>query len=39
ATMDQGEGLAQLAEPHPTPVDLLPSTSLPPLQSPPHSPL
>ncbi|GJW07574.1 hypothetical protein Tco_1569997 [Tanacetum coccineum] len=37
ATMDQGEGSAQPAEPHPTPVDPLPSTSLPP-QSPPHSP-
>ncbi|GJU80127.1 hypothetical protein Tco_1282492 [Tanacetum coccineum] len=45
ATMDQGEGSAQPAEPHPTPVDPLPSTSLPhqspphsPYQSPPHSP-
>ncbi|GJX07950.1 hypothetical protein Tco_0195882 [Tanacetum coccineum] len=45
AAMDQGEGSAQPAEPHPTPVDPLPSTSLPhqspphsPFQSPPHSP-
>ncbi|GKE96375.1 hypothetical protein Tco_1581230, partial [Tanacetum coccineum] len=38
AAMDQGEGSAQPAEPHPTPVDLLPSTSLQP-QSPPHSPI
>ncbi|GJT17043.1 putative ribonuclease H-like domain-containing protein [Tanacetum coccineum] len=43
AAMDQGEGSAQPAEPHHTPVDPLPSTSLPPipsppLQSPPHSP-
>ncbi|GKG36698.1 hypothetical protein Tco_0444376, partial [Tanacetum coccineum] len=37
AAMDQGEGSAQPAEPHPTPVDPLPSTS-PPHQSPPHSP-
>ncbi|GKG25565.1 hypothetical protein Tco_0398711, partial [Tanacetum coccineum] len=42
--MDQGDGSAQPAEPHHTPVDPLPSTSLPPipsspLQSPPHSPL
>ncbi|GJS14308.1 hypothetical protein Tco_0408780, partial [Tanacetum coccineum] len=37
AAMDQGEGSAQPAEPHPTPVDPLPSTSLP-HQSPPHSP-
>ncbi|GKC22542.1 hypothetical protein Tco_1024692 [Tanacetum coccineum] len=37
AAMDQGEGSAQSAEPHPTPVDPLPSISLPP-QSPPHSP-
>ncbi|GJT48622.1 hypothetical protein Tco_0974779 [Tanacetum coccineum] len=35
--MDQGEGSAQPAKPHPTPVDPLPSTSLPPNQSPPHS--
>ncbi|GJZ20890.1 hypothetical protein Tco_0557929 [Tanacetum coccineum] len=44
AAMDQGGGSAQPAEPHHTPVDPLPSTSLPhipspPLQSPPHSPL
>ncbi|GJR86450.1 retrovirus-related pol polyprotein from transposon TNT 1-94, partial [Tanacetum coccineum] len=38
AAMDQGEGSAQPAEPHPTPVDPLPSTSLSPHQSPPHSP-
>ncbi|GJW19339.1 putative ribonuclease H-like domain-containing protein [Tanacetum coccineum] len=37
AAMNQGEGSAQPAEPHPTPVDRLPSTSLPPNQSPPHS--
>ncbi|GJX15019.1 putative ribonuclease H-like domain-containing protein [Tanacetum coccineum] len=37
AAMDQGEGSAQPAESHPTPVGLLPSTSLP-HQSPPHSP-
>ncbi|GKF84180.1 hypothetical protein Tco_0249078 [Tanacetum coccineum] len=42
--MDQGNRLAQPAKPHHTPVDPLPSTSLPPipsqpLQSPPHSPL
>ncbi|GJX86476.1 hypothetical protein Tco_0337250, partial [Tanacetum coccineum] len=37
AAMDHGEGSAQPAEPHPTPVDPLPSTSLLP-QSPPHSP-
>ncbi|GJY13409.1 retrovirus-related pol polyprotein from transposon TNT 1-94, partial [Tanacetum coccineum] len=36
--LDQGEGSAQPAEPHPTPVDPLPSISSP-LQSPPHSPL
>ncbi|GKF84481.1 hypothetical protein Tco_0249379, partial [Tanacetum coccineum] len=36
--IDQGEGSAQPAEPYPTPVDPLPSTSLPPNQSPPHSP-
>ncbi|GKF84546.1 hypothetical protein Tco_0249444, partial [Tanacetum coccineum] len=39
--MDHGEGPAQPAEPHSTPVDPLPSTSLPPHsphQSPPHSP-
>ncbi|GKB79870.1 hypothetical protein Tco_0946765 [Tanacetum coccineum] len=34
AAMDQGEGSAQPAEPHPTPIDPLPSTSLPPNQSP-----
>ncbi|GJV72240.1 hypothetical protein Tco_1492235 [Tanacetum coccineum] len=44
AAMDQGDGSAQPTEPHHTPVDPLPSTSLPPipsssLQSPPHSPL
>ncbi|GKD37926.1 hypothetical protein Tco_1258133 [Tanacetum coccineum] len=33
-TMDQGEGSAQPAEPHHTPVDPLPSTSLPPIPSP-----
>ncbi|GJT32249.1 hypothetical protein Tco_0922668 [Tanacetum coccineum] len=38
AAMDQGEGSAQPAEPHPTPVDPLPSTSLPSNQSPPHLP-
>ncbi|GJW52169.1 ALP1-like protein isoform X1 [Tanacetum coccineum] len=45
ATMDPGEGSAQTAEPHHTPVDPPPSTSLPhqppphsPYQSPPHSP-
>ncbi|GKA25578.1 hypothetical protein Tco_0711687 [Tanacetum coccineum] len=45
ATTDQGEGSAQPAEPYHTPVDPLPSTSLPhqspphsPCQSPPHSP-
>ncbi|GJZ73923.1 putative ribonuclease H-like domain-containing protein [Tanacetum coccineum] len=37
ATMDQGEGSTQPAEPHPTTIDPLPSTSLP-HQSPPHSP-
>ncbi|GKF87029.1 hypothetical protein Tco_0257906 [Tanacetum coccineum] len=44
AVMDQGEGSAQPAEPHHTPVDPIPSTSQPPHpspqhQSPPHSPL
>ncbi|GJW80152.1 hypothetical protein Tco_0144127 [Tanacetum coccineum] len=39
AAMDQGDGLAQPAEPHHTPVDPLPSTSLPPIPSPTHSPL
>ncbi|GJS15339.1 hypothetical protein Tco_0409811 [Tanacetum coccineum] len=41
AAMDPGKGLAQPAEPQHTPVDPLPSTSLPPHsphQSPPHSP-
>ncbi|GKG45215.1 hypothetical protein Tco_0495293, partial [Tanacetum coccineum] len=38
AAMDQGEGSAQPAEPHPIFVDPLLSTSLPPHQSPPHSP-
>ncbi|GJZ42140.1 hypothetical protein Tco_0589026 [Tanacetum coccineum] len=37
AAMDQGEVSTQPAEPHPTPVDSLPSTSLS-HQSPPHSP-
>ncbi|GJS15542.1 hypothetical protein Tco_0410014 [Tanacetum coccineum] len=36
--MDPGEGSAQPAKPYHTPVDPLPSTSLPPIQSPPHSP-
>ncbi|GKG62651.1 hypothetical protein Tco_0634424, partial [Tanacetum coccineum] len=42
AAVDQGEGSAQPAEPHPTPVDPIPSTSHSPhspYQSPPHSPL
>ncbi|GJV69950.1 hypothetical protein Tco_1485459, partial [Tanacetum coccineum] len=44
AAVDQGEGSAQPAEPHHTPVDPIPSTSQPPHpspqhQSPPHSPL
>ncbi|GKF71347.1 hypothetical protein Tco_0207461, partial [Tanacetum coccineum] len=44
AAMDQGNGTVQPAEPHHTPVDPLPSTSLPPipsppLQSPPQPPL
>ncbi|GKA26957.1 hypothetical protein Tco_0713125 [Tanacetum coccineum] len=43
AAVDQGEGSAQPAEPHPTPVDPIPSTShsphpSPQHQSPPHSP-
>ncbi|GKF87224.1 hypothetical protein Tco_0258101, partial [Tanacetum coccineum] len=42
AAVDQGEGSAQPAEPHHTPVDPIPSTSQPPHspqhQSPPHSP-
>ncbi|GKG18435.1 hypothetical protein Tco_0372733, partial [Tanacetum coccineum] len=36
AAVDQGEGLAQPAEPHHTPVDLILSTSQPPIPSPPH---
>ncbi|GJY72612.1 hypothetical protein Tco_0476315, partial [Tanacetum coccineum] len=36
--MDPGEGSAQPAEPHHTPVDPLPSTSLPPIPPPPHLP-
>ncbi|GKG05937.1 hypothetical protein Tco_0326023, partial [Tanacetum coccineum] len=36
AVMDQGEGLAQPAEPHHTPVDPISSTSQPPIPSPPH---
>ncbi|GKF52786.1 hypothetical protein Tco_0159696, partial [Tanacetum coccineum] len=42
--VDQGEGSAQPAEPHHTPVDPIPSTSQPPIPSlphpspPPHSP-
>ncbi|GKD12968.1 putative ribonuclease H-like domain-containing protein, partial [Tanacetum coccineum] len=44
AAVDQGEGSAQPAEPHHTPVDPIPSTShsphpSPQHQSPPHSPL
>ncbi|GJU10795.1 putative ribonuclease H-like domain-containing protein [Tanacetum coccineum] len=44
AAVDQGEGSAPPAEPHPTPVDPIPSTSHSPLpspqhQSPPHLPL
>ncbi|GJU16690.1 ribonuclease H-like domain, reverse transcriptase, RNA-dependent DNA polymerase [Tanacetum coccineum] len=35
--VDQGEGSAQPAEPHHTPVDPIPSTSQPPHPSPPHS--
>ncbi|GJU37899.1 hypothetical protein Tco_1186253 [Tanacetum coccineum] len=38
AAMDPGEGSAHLAEPHHTPVDTLPSTSLSHIQSPSHSP-
>ncbi|GJU31700.1 hypothetical protein Tco_1175289 [Tanacetum coccineum] len=39
AAMDQGEGSAQPAEPHHTPVDPISSTSQPPhLSSPPYSP-
>ncbi|GKF22702.1 hypothetical protein Tco_0075024, partial [Tanacetum coccineum] len=36
AAVDQGEGLAQPAEPYHTPVDPIPSTSQPPIPSPPH---
>ncbi|GJW08907.1 hypothetical protein Tco_1571330 [Tanacetum coccineum] len=36
ATVDQGEGSAQPAEPHHTPVDPIPSTSQPPHPSPLH---
>ncbi|GJX05057.1 hypothetical protein Tco_0190973 [Tanacetum coccineum] len=36
AAVDQGEGSAQPAEPHHTPVDPIPSTSQPPHPSPPH---
>ncbi|GJW94948.1 hypothetical protein Tco_0174620 [Tanacetum coccineum] len=40
ADVDQGEGSAQPAEPHHTPVDPISSTSQPPIPSPPHpSPL
>ncbi|GJY63707.1 hypothetical protein Tco_0465167 [Tanacetum coccineum] len=44
AAVDQGEGSAQPAEPHHTPVDPISSTSQPPIPSPnpsppPHSPL
>ncbi|GJV34525.1 hypothetical protein Tco_1394925 [Tanacetum coccineum] len=40
ADVDQGKGSAQPAEPHHTPVDLISSTSQPPIPSPPHpSPL
>ncbi|GKF96660.1 hypothetical protein Tco_0292481, partial [Tanacetum coccineum] len=44
ASIDHGEGSAQPAEPYHTPVDPIPSTSLPPIPSPPpqslphHSP-
>ncbi|GJT10893.1 hypothetical protein Tco_0857935 [Tanacetum coccineum] len=38
AAMEPGEGSAQPTKPHHTPVDSLPSTSLPPITSPPHSP-
>ncbi|GKB61617.1 hypothetical protein Tco_0917803 [Tanacetum coccineum] len=37
-SLDHGEGSAHLAEPHHTPVDTLPSTSLSHIQSPSHSP-
>ncbi|GJS04452.1 putative ribonuclease H-like domain-containing protein [Tanacetum coccineum] len=36
AAVDQGEGSAQPAKPHHTPVDPISSTSQPPVQSPPH---
>ncbi|GKG43626.1 hypothetical protein Tco_0482719, partial [Tanacetum coccineum] len=36
ATVDQGEGSAQPAEPHYIPVDPILSTSQPPIQFPPH---
>ncbi|GKF49395.1 hypothetical protein Tco_0142646 [Tanacetum coccineum] len=36
AAMDQGEGSTQPTEPHHTPVDPIPSTSQPPILSPPH---
>ncbi|GJZ14654.1 putative ribonuclease H-like domain-containing protein [Tanacetum coccineum] len=36
AAVDQGEGSAQPAEPHHTPVDPISSTSQPPIPSPPH---
>ncbi|GKA76086.1 hypothetical protein Tco_0782464 [Tanacetum coccineum] len=39
AAMDQGEGSAQPAEPHHTPVDPIASTSQPPIPSPIPSPL
>ncbi|GKF64486.1 hypothetical protein Tco_0187934, partial [Tanacetum coccineum] len=40
AAVDQGEGSAQPAELHHTPIDPIPSTSQPPHPSPPpHSPL
>ncbi|GJR19692.1 hypothetical protein Tco_0968219 [Tanacetum coccineum] len=38
AAEDQGEVSAQPAEPHPTPVDPIPSTSHPPYSPPHHSP-
>ncbi|GKD89341.1 hypothetical protein Tco_1364848 [Tanacetum coccineum] len=39
AAMDPGEGSAQPVVPHHIPIDPLPSTSLPHIQSPPHSPI
>ncbi|GKG47697.1 hypothetical protein Tco_0507182, partial [Tanacetum coccineum] len=36
AVVDQGEGSAQSAKPHHTPVDQLPSISQTPIPSPPH---